>query len=85
MLGGKALQHWQQFKSQAMDLLILGILDEDEEESSREDKDGKEKEKKDEGQSSVSVVASAGITKESSSMCKFMHYCFVNHQFTART
>eukprot|EP00957_Ditylum_brightwellii_P191110 14551508-Ditylum_brightwellii.AAC.1 len=29
--GGKVLQHWQQFKSQAMGLLILGVLDEDKE------------------------------------------------------
>eukprot|EP00957_Ditylum_brightwellii_P131206 10007223-Ditylum_brightwellii.AAC.1 len=73
-----ALQHWQQFKSQATDLLILGVLDEYKEESSGEDKGDKEKEKKDEGQSSASVVAPAGITKEiySSSMRKFMRYYF---------
>eukprot|EP00957_Ditylum_brightwellii_P127239 9701888-Ditylum_brightwellii.AAC.1 len=32
LLGGKALQHWQQFKSQSTGLPILGVLDEDEEE-----------------------------------------------------
>eukprot|EP00957_Ditylum_brightwellii_P128112 9771556-Ditylum_brightwellii.AAC.1 len=87
LLGGKVLQHWQQFKSQATDLLILGGLDEDEEESSGEEKDYKEKEKKDKGQSSVSVVTPAGIAKEtySSIMRKFMHFYFVNHQFAART
>ena len=37
LLGGKALQHWQQFKSQATGLPILGVLDKDEEESSGED------------------------------------------------
>eukprot|EP00957_Ditylum_brightwellii_P180571 13755070-Ditylum_brightwellii.AAC.1 len=87
LLGGKVLQYWQQFKSQATGLPILGVLDEDEEESSEEDKDGKEKEKKDKGQSSASVVAPADITKETynSSMRKFMCYYFVNHQFAVRT
>eukprot|EP00957_Ditylum_brightwellii_P096988 7385860-Ditylum_brightwellii.AAC.1 len=70
--------HWQQFKSQAIGLPILGVLDEDEEKSSGEDKDGREKEKKDEGQSSASAVTPAGITKDtySSSMRKFMLYYF---------
>eukprot|EP00957_Ditylum_brightwellii_P069879 5306861-Ditylum_brightwellii.AAC.1 len=31
LLGGKAYQHWRQFKSQAMGLLILGVLDKSEE------------------------------------------------------
>eukprot|EP00957_Ditylum_brightwellii_P084945 6459468-Ditylum_brightwellii.AAC.1 len=87
LLRGKVLQHWQQFKSQATGLPTLRVLDKDKDESSGEDKDDKEKEKKDRGQSSASAVAPAGITKEtySSSMCKFMRYCFVNHQFVART
>eukprot|EP00957_Ditylum_brightwellii_P052567 3985811-Ditylum_brightwellii.AAC.2 len=38
LLGGKVLQHWQQFKSQAMGLPILGVLNEDEEESSGEER-----------------------------------------------
>eukprot|EP00957_Ditylum_brightwellii_P081228 6178993-Ditylum_brightwellii.AAC.1 len=46
LLGSEALQHWQQFKSQAKGLLILGVLGEDEEESSGEDKDDKEKGKR---------------------------------------
>eukprot|EP00957_Ditylum_brightwellii_P035340 2680443-Ditylum_brightwellii.AAC.2 len=46
LLGGEALQHWQQFKSQATGLLIFGVLDEDGKESSREDEDDKEKEKR---------------------------------------
>eukprot|EP00957_Ditylum_brightwellii_P086629 6591355-Ditylum_brightwellii.AAC.1 len=50
--------------SQATGLSILGVLDKDEEESSGEDEDDKEKEKKDENQSSASVVAPAGITKD---------------------
>eukprot|EP00957_Ditylum_brightwellii_P055750 4224324-Ditylum_brightwellii.AAC.1 len=50
LLGGKMLQHWQQFKSQVMGLPILGVLDEEDEESSGEDGDDKEKEKKDKGQ-----------------------------------
>eukprot|EP00957_Ditylum_brightwellii_P010530 797774-Ditylum_brightwellii.AAC.1 len=33
LLGDKALQHWQQFKSQVTGLPILGVLDEDEESS----------------------------------------------------
>eukprot|EP00957_Ditylum_brightwellii_P158426 12058381-Ditylum_brightwellii.AAC.1 len=87
LLGGKALQHWRQFKSKATALPILGVLDKDEEESSEEDNDDKEKEKKDKGQSSASAVPPAGITKEtySSSMRKFMCYYIVNHQFAART
>ena len=87
LLGGKVLQYWQHFKSQVMGLPILGVLDKDEEESSGKDKDDKEKEKKDNGLSSASAVAPAGITKETyrSSMCKFMCYYFVNHQFAART
>eukprot|EP00957_Ditylum_brightwellii_P032815 2487615-Ditylum_brightwellii.AAC.1 len=64
LLGGKALQHWRQFKSQATGLPILGVLNEDEEESSKEDEDDKEKKKKDEGQSSTSVGTAAGITKD---------------------
>eukprot|EP00957_Ditylum_brightwellii_P193141 14706481-Ditylum_brightwellii.AAC.1 len=51
LLGGKALQHWQQFKSQEMDLPIFGVLNEDEEESSGEEKeDDKEKKKNGKGQ-----------------------------------
>eukprot|EP00957_Ditylum_brightwellii_P199164 15182196-Ditylum_brightwellii.AAC.1 len=86
LLGGKALQHWHQFKSQATGLSMLGVLDEDEEESSGEEEDDKEKGKKDKGQSSASAVTPAGITKDtySSSMQKFIHYYFVNHQFAAR-
>eukprot|EP00957_Ditylum_brightwellii_P032080 2432556-Ditylum_brightwellii.AAC.1 len=65
LLGGKVLQHWQQFKSQATGLPILGALDEDEEEGSREEgKDDKEKKKKGEGQSSTSVGTPVGITKD---------------------
>eukprot|EP00957_Ditylum_brightwellii_P206538 15348908-Ditylum_brightwellii.AAC.1 len=45
LLGGKMLQHWRQFKSQAMGLPFLGVLDGDDKESSREDKDNKEKRK----------------------------------------
>eukprot|EP00957_Ditylum_brightwellii_P091245 6946912-Ditylum_brightwellii.AAC.2 len=87
LLRDKALQHWGQFKSPAMGLPILGVIDEDEEESSGEDKDDKEKGKNDKGQSSASAGTPAGITKEtySSSMRKFMHSYFVNHQFAART
>eukprot|EP00957_Ditylum_brightwellii_P165178 12576271-Ditylum_brightwellii.AAC.1 len=70
LLGGKALQHWCQFKSQAMGLSILRVLDEDEEESSGEDKDDEEKGKKDKGQSSASAVTPTGITKDTySSIC----------------
>eukprot|EP00957_Ditylum_brightwellii_P163973 12484671-Ditylum_brightwellii.AAC.1 len=65
LLGGEALQHWQQFKSQATSLPILGVLDEEEEESSREDEENdKEKKKKDKGQSSTSVGTPAEITKD---------------------
>eukprot|EP00957_Ditylum_brightwellii_P104207 7936917-Ditylum_brightwellii.AAC.1 len=64
LLGGKVLQHWHQFKSQATGLPILGILDKDKEESSEEDGVDKEKEKKDKRQSSASAVPQAGITKE---------------------
>eukprot|EP00957_Ditylum_brightwellii_P128784 9823976-Ditylum_brightwellii.AAC.1 len=87
LLGSKVLQHWHQLNSQATGLPIWGILDKNEEESSDEDKDGEEKKKNDEGQSSASAVPPAGITKEtySSSMRKFIHYYFVNHQFVART
>eukprot|EP00957_Ditylum_brightwellii_P170473 12976190-Ditylum_brightwellii.AAC.1 len=68
LLGGKALQHWRQFKSQAMDLLILGVHDEDDDESSGEDKD--DEEKKDKGQSSTSAGTPAVITKDTySSIC----------------
>eukprot|EP00957_Ditylum_brightwellii_P011040 836751-Ditylum_brightwellii.AAC.1 len=55
LLGGKVLQHWCQFKSQAAGLLILGVLDEEDEESSGENGDDKAKEKKNEGQSSTSA------------------------------
>eukprot|EP00957_Ditylum_brightwellii_P029019 2192575-Ditylum_brightwellii.AAC.1 len=41
LLGGKALQHWRQFKSQATDLPILGYLDGSEESS--EEEEGKER------------------------------------------
>eukprot|EP00957_Ditylum_brightwellii_P026518 2006405-Ditylum_brightwellii.AAC.1 len=87
LLGGKVLQHWQQFKSQAMGLPMLGVFDEDDKESSKADKDGEEKKKKDKGQSSTNVGTPAGIAKDtySFSMHKFMHYYFVNHQFAART
>eukprot|EP00957_Ditylum_brightwellii_P070583 5362794-Ditylum_brightwellii.AAC.1 len=51
LLGDKALQHWHQFKSQATDLPILGVLDEGEVESNKEEKeDDKEKKKKDKRQ-----------------------------------
>eukprot|EP00957_Ditylum_brightwellii_P035703 2707231-Ditylum_brightwellii.AAC.1 len=46
LLGGEALQHWQQFKSQATGLPILGVLDEEDDKSSGEDKDDKEKGKR---------------------------------------
>eukprot|EP00957_Ditylum_brightwellii_P135905 10366177-Ditylum_brightwellii.AAC.2 len=46
LIGGEVLQHWQQFKSQATGLPMLGVLNEDEEESSGEDKDDKEKGKR---------------------------------------
>eukprot|EP00957_Ditylum_brightwellii_P038356 2899524-Ditylum_brightwellii.AAC.1 len=52
LLGGKALQHWCQFKSQVT------------EESSGKDEDDKEKGGKDEGQSSASAVTPVGITKD---------------------
>eukprot|EP00957_Ditylum_brightwellii_P141831 10806165-Ditylum_brightwellii.AAC.1 len=55
LLGGKALQHWRQFKSQAMSLPILGVLDESEESS--EEEEGKER-----GTESGKVPA--GITQE---------------------
>eukprot|EP00957_Ditylum_brightwellii_P006385 484658-Ditylum_brightwellii.AAC.1 len=71
LLGGNALQHWQQFKSQATALPILGVLDKDKEESSEDDEDDEEKEKKDKGQSSASAVPPADITKETySSICR---------------
>eukprot|EP00957_Ditylum_brightwellii_P173310 13194228-Ditylum_brightwellii.AAC.1 len=41
LLGSKALQHWRQFKPQAMGLPILGVLDENEESS--EEEEGKER------------------------------------------
>eukprot|EP00957_Ditylum_brightwellii_P107810 8224355-Ditylum_brightwellii.AAC.1 len=71
-----------------MGLPILGVLDEDKEESSRkEEEDNEEKKKKEEGQSSESAATPTGLTKDTynSSMCKFMHYHFVNHQYAART
>eukprot|EP00957_Ditylum_brightwellii_P119778 9138490-Ditylum_brightwellii.AAC.1 len=37
LLGGEALQHWRQFKYQAMGLPILGVLDEREESSEEEE------------------------------------------------
>eukprot|EP00957_Ditylum_brightwellii_P110198 8405749-Ditylum_brightwellii.AAC.1 len=46
LLGGKALQHWQQFKSQATGLPILVVLDEDEESSGEEEEEDKEKQKR---------------------------------------
>eukprot|EP00957_Ditylum_brightwellii_P064342 4883024-Ditylum_brightwellii.AAC.1 len=45
LLGGKALQHWQQFKPHTADLPILGTLDEDDNKSSGEDKDDEEEKK----------------------------------------
>eukprot|EP00957_Ditylum_brightwellii_P133267 10162126-Ditylum_brightwellii.AAC.1 len=60
LLGGTVLQYWQQFKSQAMGLPILGVLDGDEEESSGEEKEeDEEKKKKDKGQSSASAATPA--------------------------
>eukprot|EP00957_Ditylum_brightwellii_P072639 5519374-Ditylum_brightwellii.AAC.1 len=66
LLGGKVLQHWHQFKSWAMGVPILGVLDGDDEESSREDKDDKDKRKrtKDKGQNSTSAGTPVGITKD---------------------
>eukprot|EP00957_Ditylum_brightwellii_P208479 15357663-Ditylum_brightwellii.AAC.1 len=61
LLGGEALQHCQQLKSQAMGLPILGVLDEDEE-SSREEEEDDKKLKKEQGQSSKSAASPAGIT-----------------------
>eukprot|EP00957_Ditylum_brightwellii_P128222 9779453-Ditylum_brightwellii.AAC.1 len=80
LLGGKALQHWYQFKSQVTDLLILGVLNEDDKKSSGEDKNDKGKKKKDKGQSSTNAGAPVGVTNNtySSSMCKFMSYYIVN-------
>eukprot|EP00957_Ditylum_brightwellii_P136726 10426515-Ditylum_brightwellii.AAC.2 len=46
LLGGKALQHWQQFKSQAMGLPMLGVLDEDEESSEEEEENDKAEKKR---------------------------------------
>eukprot|EP00957_Ditylum_brightwellii_P060284 4578474-Ditylum_brightwellii.AAC.1 len=37
LLGGKALQHWQEFKSQVTGLPILGVLNRDEENTEDED------------------------------------------------
>eukprot|EP00957_Ditylum_brightwellii_P175345 13348366-Ditylum_brightwellii.AAC.1 len=88
LLGGKGLQHWQQYKSHATGLLILVVLNEDEDESSREkEEDGKAKKKKEEGQSSASAASPAGLTKDtySSSMRKLMCYYFVNHQYAVMT
>eukprot|EP00957_Ditylum_brightwellii_P110498 8427818-Ditylum_brightwellii.AAC.1 len=62
-LGDKALQHWQQFKSQATGLPILGVIDENEEESSGEDEEDEEEKKRGKGQSSTSVATAAGLTK----------------------
>eukprot|EP00957_Ditylum_brightwellii_P177554 13524322-Ditylum_brightwellii.AAC.1 len=50
LLGGKVLQHQQQFKSQAMGLPGSKVFDENNKNSSREDKDDEEKKKKDKGQ-----------------------------------
>eukprot|EP00957_Ditylum_brightwellii_P187847 14302417-Ditylum_brightwellii.AAC.1 len=55
LLRGKALQHWQRFKSQGTGLPILGVLDEEDEDNSGEGGNDKEKEKKDEGQSYTSA------------------------------
>eukprot|EP00957_Ditylum_brightwellii_P165794 12622717-Ditylum_brightwellii.AAC.2 len=86
LLRSKILQYWQQFKSQATRLLILGVLDEEDEESSRKEQDDKEKGEKDKGHTSTSAGTPAGITKDtySSSMQKFVLYYFVNHHFSAR-
>eukprot|EP00957_Ditylum_brightwellii_P180118 13720683-Ditylum_brightwellii.AAC.1 len=46
LLGGNVLQHWQQFKSQATSLPILGVLNEDDKESEGEEEDCKEKRKR---------------------------------------
>eukprot|EP00957_Ditylum_brightwellii_P065654 4979477-Ditylum_brightwellii.AAC.1 len=87
LLGGKALHHWQQFKPQVMNLLILDVFNEDDKDSNGEEEYDKEKKKKDEGQSFTSAGTSAVISRDtySSSVCKFMHYYFVNHQFDAKT
>eukprot|EP00957_Ditylum_brightwellii_P099813 7604028-Ditylum_brightwellii.AAC.1 len=55
LLGGKALQHWRQFKFQATGLLILVVLDESEESS--EEEEGKER-------GTQSGKVHAGITLE---------------------
>eukprot|EP00957_Ditylum_brightwellii_P034351 2606290-Ditylum_brightwellii.AAC.1 len=87
LLGGKALQHWQQFKSQAMGLPILGVLDECEESSKQEEENDKAEKKKEQGQSSTRVMSPAGLTQDTYklSMRKFMCYYFVSHQYEART
>eukprot|EP00957_Ditylum_brightwellii_P104458 7957680-Ditylum_brightwellii.AAC.1 len=89
LLGGEALQHWCQFKSQVTGLPILGVLGGNDKESSREDEYDKEKrkKKKDKRQSSTSVGTPVGITKDthSASMHKFMCYYFVNHQIAVRS
>eukprot|EP00957_Ditylum_brightwellii_P123871 9442699-Ditylum_brightwellii.AAC.1 len=78
LFGGKALQHWRQFESQATGLPILGVLDKSEETS--EDKEGKER-----GTESGKVPAGIMLEMYKSSMRKFMRYYFVNHQYAART
>eukprot|EP00957_Ditylum_brightwellii_P187530 14281313-Ditylum_brightwellii.AAC.1 len=64
LLGGKSLQHWQQFKSQAMGLLILGVLDEDEESSKEEEESDKGEKEKKQGQSFTSATSPAGLTQD---------------------
>eukprot|EP00957_Ditylum_brightwellii_P135116 10301671-Ditylum_brightwellii.AAC.1 len=77
LLGGKALQHWREFKSQVMGLPILGVLDGEEENT--EDKDKK--------QEATGAKEPMGVTLDTYKLCmrKFMCYYFVNHQNAART
>eukprot|EP00957_Ditylum_brightwellii_P185178 14102177-Ditylum_brightwellii.AAC.1 len=64
LFGGKALQHWQQFKPQVMSLPMLGILDDDEESSKEEEENYKAEKKKEQGKSYTGATCPAGLMQE---------------------
>eukprot|EP00957_Ditylum_brightwellii_P099166 7553083-Ditylum_brightwellii.AAC.1 len=59
LLGGKALQHWQEFKSQVTGLPILGVLDGDEENTKDKDRE----------QEATNAKESTGLTLENYKSC----------------
>eukprot|EP00957_Ditylum_brightwellii_P201904 15327735-Ditylum_brightwellii.AAC.1 len=64
LLGGKVLQHWQQFMFQVTGLPILGVLDENKESSNEEEENNKAEKKKELGQSSTSATSPAGLMQD---------------------